>query len=59
MDRGRAKTGTTSNQGVLDDRPGLGENLARMGMSGNMTWETGADGALHTYLRSNNRRRRL
>ena len=59
MDRGRASTGTTSNQGVLDDRPGISDNRRRMGMSGNMGWEQGADGALHTYLRSNNRRRRL
>ena len=59
MDRGRASTGTTSNQGVLDDRPGLSDNRVRMGMSGNLGWEKGADGALHTYLRSNNRRRRL
>ena len=59
MDRGRARTGTTSNQGVLDDRPGISDNRARMGMSGNLGWEKGADGALHTYLQSNNRRRRL
>lgn len=59
MDRGRASTGTTSNQGVLDDRPGLSDNRVRMGQSGNLGWEKGADGALHTYLRSNNRRRRL
>jgi len=59
MDRGRARTGTTSNEGVLDDRPGISNNRVRMGMSGNMSWEQGADGALHTFLRSNNRRRRL
>ena len=59
MGRGRASTGTTSNQGVLDDRPGISDNRVRMGMSGNTTWETGANGALHTYLQSNNRRRRL
>lgn len=59
IDRGRASTGTTSNQGVLDDRPGISENRVRMGQSGNMGWEKGADGALHTFLRSNNKRRRL
>lgn len=59
MGRGRASTGTTSNQGVLDDRPGISDNRRRMGMSGNLGWEQGADGALHTFLRSNNRRRRL
>ena len=57
--RGRMRNDITSNSGVLDDRPGLSDNRRRMGMSGNMTWETGADGALHTYLQSNNRRRRL
>ena len=59
MDRGRMRNNITSNSGVLDDRPGLSDNRSRMGMSGNLTWETGADGALHTYLQSNNRRRRM
>ena len=59
MGEGRARSGTTSNKGVLDERKGAGMNRTRMGVKSNLDWETGADGALRTYLRSNNRRRRL
>lgn len=58
MDRGRSSTGTTSNAGVLDDRPGLSDNRVRMGQSGNVGWEHTADGQIRAFLQSNNPRRR-
>ena len=59
MDRGRTRTGTTSNSGALDDRPGISDNRVRMGMSGNTDWAYGLDGQLYPVLRSNNPRRRF
>lgn len=58
MDRRSAGNNTTSNAGVLDDRPGVADTRARLGMSGNMEWREDAQGFLSSYLASNNPRRR-
>jgi len=58
IDRSSARNDTTSNSGVLNDRPDVSDNRRRMGMSGNVIWELGADGELHAALKSNNSRRR-
>ena len=59
MDRGRTRTGTTSNAGALEDRPGVAENRVRMGLNGNEEWVVRPDGSLTIGLRANNPRRRL
>ena len=46
MDRGRTRTGTTSNAGALEDRPGVAENRVRMGLNGNEEWVVRPDGSL-------------
>ena len=59
MDKGRAKTGTTSNSGVLDERVGAAENRAGLGLNGNEEWIIDPSGKLSIGLRANNPRRRL
>ena len=59
MDRGRTRTGTTSNAGALEDRPGLADNRVRMGLNGNEKWVVRPDGSLTIGMRANNPRRRL
>ena len=59
MDEGRARTGTTSNAGILDPRKGSAANRSGMGISGNDDWVMGMDGQLHRVIRANNPRRRL
>ena len=58
MDGGRARTGTTSNSGVLDERKDANLNRAGMGLNGNEEWVIDGNGKLSIGLRSNNPRRR-
>ena len=59
MDSPRARTGTTSNSGILDPRKGSEANRSGMGIGGNEEWYYDQGGQLKLGMRSNNPRRRL